>query len=101
MIQSSPMSIRRRLPLLLSITLLLATVASPNSHATDHTPPPVQPATDFAAVEVHADEKLAIAAEPYATTKKMALFRVDYRAHGVMPIRLTVTTNRDRPISLR
>jgi len=32
--------------------------------AADHTPPPVQPATSFAAVEVHPDEHAAIAVEP-------------------------------------
>jgi hypothetical protein len=74
---------------------------SPSVQAADHTQPPVQPATDFAAVEIHADEKLAIAAEPYDTREKMALFRVDYISHGVMPIRLIVTNNSDRPISLR
>jgi hypothetical protein len=45
--------------------------------ASDHTPPPVQPATTFAAVEAHDDEKVAIAAEPYDTREKEALFRVD------------------------
>src|SRR5580698_794212 len=74
---------------------------APSIRAAEHTPPAVQPATDFAAVEVHADEKLAIAAEPYDTREKMALFRVDYISHGVMPIRLIVTNNSDRPISLR
>ena len=67
----------------------------------NHTPPPVQPATSFAAVEVHEDEKVAIAAEPYDTREKEAIFRVDYLRHGVMPIRLIVTNNSDRPISLR
>jgi hypothetical protein len=71
------------------------------AQASDHTPPAVQPATDFAAVEVHADEKLAIAAEPYDTKEKMTIFRVDYISHGVMPIRLIVSNNSDRPISLR
>ena len=69
--------------------------------ASDHVPPAVQPATTFAAVEVHADEKVAIAAEPYDTKEKEAIFRVDYLAHGVMPIRLIVTNNGDKPISLR
>jgi hypothetical protein len=72
-----------------------------SSAVAERTPPPVQPATDFAAVEVHKDEKLAIAAEPYDTKEKVALFRVDYLAHGVMPVRLIVTNNSDRPISLR
>ena len=82
---------------LLAVLALLPAIAA----ASDHTPPAVQPATDFAAFEVHADEKLAIAAEPYDTREKMALFRVDYISHGVMPVRLIVTNNSDRPISLR
>jgi hypothetical protein len=69
--------------------------------AADHSPPPVQPATSFAAVEVHADEKLAIAAEPYDTKEKESIFRVDYLSHGVLPVRLIVTNNSDKPISLR
>ena len=69
--------------------------------ASDHTPPPVQPANSFAAVEVHDDEKVAIAAEPYDTREKESLFRIDYLRHGVMPIRVIVTNNGDRPISLR
>jgi hypothetical protein len=69
--------------------------------ASDHVPPPVQPATAFAAVEVHDNEKVAIAAEPYDTREKASIFRVDYLAHGIMPIRLIVTNNGDKPISLR
>lgn len=69
--------------------------------AAEHKAPPIQAATSFAAVEVHDDEKVAIAAEPYDTREKESLFRVDYLAHGVMPIRLIVTNNGDRPISLR
>jgi hypothetical protein len=84
----------QKLPL---IVVLLAIPAL----ASSHTPPPVQPATTFAAVEVHADEQVAIAAEPYDTREKEAIFRVDYVSHGVMPVRLIVTNNSDRPISLR
>jgi hypothetical protein len=80
--------------------LLMACLALP-AWATDHNPPAVQPATSFAAVEVHDQEKVAIAAEPYDTKQKEAIFRVDYLGHGVMPVRLIVTNNGDRPISLR
>jgi uncharacterized protein YciI len=83
-----------------AIPLSLLWLALPGL-ASDHTPPPVQPATSFAAVEVHDEEKLAIAAEPYDTKEKESLFKVDYLSHGVMPIRLIVTNNGDRPISLR
>jgi hypothetical protein len=69
--------------------------------AADHKQPPVQPATSFAAVEIHDKEKVAVAAEPYDTREKESIFRVDYLSHGVMPVRLVVTNNSDRPISLR
>jgi len=65
------------------------------------TPPPVEPATSFPAVEVHSDEKVAIAVDPYDTKEKEKIFRVDYLSHGVMPVRLIVTNNGDKPISLR
>jgi hypothetical protein len=83
-----------------AIPLSLLWLALP-ALAVDHSPPPVQPATTFAAVEVHDDEKIAIAAEPYDTKEKESLFKVDYLSHGVMPVRLIVTNNSDRPISLR
>src|ERR1035437_2508699 len=94
MIQSSTMRDLRAIPLYL-FRLPLPALASA------HTPPPIQPATSFAAVEVHADEKVAIAAEPYDTKEKEAIFRVDYLSHGVMPIRLIEPTQGEKPISLR
>lgn len=69
--------------------------------AADHTPPPVQPATSFAAVEVHDKEQVAIAAEPYDTKEKESIFRVDYLSHGVIPVRLIITNQGERPISLK
>jgi hypothetical protein len=84
----------RALPL---IALWLAWPAG----AVDHLPPKVQPATSFAAVEVHDNENVAIAAEPYDTHEKASIFRVDYLSHGIMPVRLIVTNNGSRPISLR
>jgi len=83
-----------------AVPLFLLWLALP-AMASDHTPPPVQPATSYAAVEAHDDEKVAIAAEPYDTREKAAIFRVDYLSHGVMPVRLIVTNNGTRPISLR
>ncbi len=83
-----------------TIPLFLLGLALP-ALASDHSPPPVQPATTYAAVEVHDDEKLAIAAEPFDTKEKESIFRVDYLSHGVMPVRLVVTNQGDNPISLR
>jgi hypothetical protein len=83
----------------LGLPILLWLVAP--AFATEHTPPPVQPATSFASVDAHEAEKVAIAAEPYDTKEKESIFRVDYLSHGVMPIRVIVTNNGNRPISLR
>jgi hypothetical protein len=85
----------------ISFLLLLVPGLVVPALATDHTAPPVQPATTFAAVEVHDNEKLAIAAEPYDTRLKESIFRIDYLSHGVMPVRLVVTNNGDKPVSLR
>jgi hypothetical protein len=85
----------------LSVLMLAMPLSLPMPvSASEHKVPAVQPATSYAAVEVHPEEKVAIAAEPYDTEEKESIFRVDYLAHGVMPIRLIVTNNGDKPISL-
>jgi hypothetical protein len=97
MIQSNAMPILRDLPL---CAVLGAALIAPAS-AAEHKVPPIQPATAFAAVEVHDAEQVAIAAEPYDTREKASLFRIDYLAHGILPVRLIVTNNGNRPLSLR
>jgi hypothetical protein len=94
MIQSGTMRIFGRIPLFFFCLALPAT-------ASDHAPPAVQPATSFPAVEVHPNEHVAIAIEPYDTRERESIFRVDYIDHGVMPVRLIVTNLGDRPISMR
>jgi hypothetical protein len=94
MIQSNAMRIA--LPL-----TLLAIGLAVTAGASDHKAPPVQPATTYPAVEVHDKEHVAIAVEPFDTKEKESIFRVDYLAHGVMPVRLIVTNLGDKPISLR
>jgi hypothetical protein len=88
------MKIVRTLPLLVIGVALTA-------WASNHTAPPIQPATTFPAVEIHDKERVAIAVEPFDTKEKEAIFRVDYLGHGVMPVRIIVTNNGDKPISLR
>uniref|UniRef100_E6PYS5 Uncharacterized protein n=1 Tax=mine drainage metagenome TaxID=410659 RepID=E6PYS5_9ZZZZ len=91
-------------PLMRMATLIVVASAfalAQAAQAAEHKQPPVQPATDFPAVEVHANEHLAIAAEPYNTAAQIKLFRVNYFAHGILPVRLIVTNNGDRTISLK
>ena len=84
----------------LFLTLIAFFVLGTNAGASDHEAPVVRPATDFPAVETHPDEHVSIAADPYNTPEKCEIFRVDYLKYGFMPIRLIVTNNGDKPISL-
>jgi hypothetical protein len=74
--------------------------AAAPARAAGHAPPPVTNASTFPDVEVHAGEKVAVAADPYDTEEKQKLLRVNYREYGIMPIRVIVTNNGDKPISL-
>jgi hypothetical protein len=85
----------------LALLVILIMGQAVTAGASNHTAPPVQPATTYPAVEVHDKEHVAIAVEPYDTKEKESIFRVDYLGHGVMPVRLIITNNGDKPISLR
>jgi hypothetical protein len=80
--------------------LLALWLAAPGVLASDHPLPPVQDASKYAAFDAHADESLVIAAEPFETKEKMNYFRVDYLKNYFMPIRIIVTNNGDKPVSL-
>src|ERR1700761_6850944 len=70
------------------------------AHAGEHAPPPAGVATSYPAFDLHPDDQVAIAAEPYDTQEKVSIFRVNYLQYGFMPIRIIVTNNGDKPISL-
>jgi hypothetical protein len=66
----------------------------------EHAPPPAGVATSYPAFDLHANEQVAIAADPYNTPEKASIFRFKYLQYGFMPIRIIVTNNGDKPISL-
>ena len=58
-------------------------------------------AKTYPANDVHTDEKLAIAADPYDTADKAgAVFSVKYREEELLPIHLIISNDGDRTISL-
>ncbi len=63
--------------------------------------PPAKAATDYAAVDNHAQEQVAIAAVPFNSAPDCKIFQVDYLKYRFLPIRIVVTNNGDHPISLR
>ena len=88
---------RLRSALCLAPALLLTAIALP---ASDHALPAAKDASTYAAFDAHAEEKVTIAAEPFDTKEKESIFRIDYLKNEFMPIRIIVTNNGERPISL-
>src|SRR5271170_2526718 len=66
----------------------------------EHAPPPAGAASSYPAFDVHPDEHVTIAADPYDTKEKASCFRIDYLKFGFLPIRIIVTNDGDKPISL-
>jgi hypothetical protein len=88
---------RRSLIALLACGLLLLCGQTVTA---EHAPPPAGAASSYPAFEVHADEHVTIAADPYNTKEKASCFRIDYLKYGFMPIRVIVTNDGDKPINL-
>jgi hypothetical protein len=80
--------------------LLALSLAAPALSAAEHPLPPAVDASKYATFDAHPDENLVIAAEPFETKEKMQYFRIDYLKNYFMPIRIIVTNNGDKAISL-
>lgn len=87
------------LPRTLSATAVLLTVSA-SAFAARPDLPPAKDATSYPAVDVHQQEQVAIAAEPYDTKEKCKIFQVNYPQYHFLPIRIIVSNMGDRPISL-
>src|ERR1700741_4794981 len=63
--------------------------------------PPVRDAQTYPAHDIHNDEKVSIAADPYDTNEKSVVFTQRYAESGSLPIFLVVTNNGDEPVSVQ
>ena len=87
------MSSHLRLLVALSLALPLAAHADKPRKV----PPPL-PAAQYPAHDTH--EQITIAADPGDTKDTAPHTRVDYLAHGFMPVRIIVTNDSSQPLSL-
>lgn len=91
--RSALMPCMRSLHLLPAVLLALPLLAQ-------HAAPAAKSANQYPAFEQQANEHLTIAADPYDTAEKEAIFRVNYTAANILPIRIIITNDGDTPISL-
>ena len=87
-------------PLTLGVMLGVCALCGVLLAAKQFVQPAVHPAQAFAASDDHKDEQVAVALDPYDTQDKAEIFSVDYRSMGLLPVRLIITNDSDRPISL-
>src|SRR5580704_2901185 len=92
--------LRRSVFVVWVIAALLCPLLLFRARAADHAAPPAGVATSYPAFDLHPAEQVAIAAEPFNTQEKASIFRFKYLQYGFMPIRIIVTNNGDKPISL-
>jgi hypothetical protein len=63
-------------------------------------PPPATHAAGYPLHETHDDEKVSIAIDPYDTPDKDLVFKVKYRGYGLLPIRVIISNDSDKPLML-
>ena len=62
--------------------------------------PTARSAINYPAHDLHRDQQVAIAADPYDTPEKAKIFSVDFAQHGFLPVFFVVTNDGDQPVSI-
>lgn len=62
--------------------------------------PVANSAINYPAHDLHRDEKVAIAADPYDNAEKSKIFTINFAQHGFLPIFFVVTNDDDQPVSI-
>jgi hypothetical protein len=63
-------------------------------------PPKAFHAKSYPAVDNHSDEQVAIAADPYDMPDKAAFMLVPYKDNDILPVRVVISNDSDRPLNL-
>jgi hypothetical protein len=62
--------------------------------------PVAKTAFNYPAHDLHRDEKVSIAADPYDNPEKEKIFTINFAEHGFLPIFFIVTNDGDQPVSI-
>ena len=83
-----------------AIAVILATSCAHIAIAADKKAPPAKPASQYDAFDAHEKEHVTIAAEPCDDPADCKFFRLPYVQHSLTPIRVIITNDSDRALSL-
>lgn len=96
-----PLSSRRNLKArFLLLTLLLASAAWLFAERQPQPLPKAFHAKTYPAHETHPAEKVSIAVDPYDMPDKAAIFVVNYKRSGLLPMHFIISNDGDQPVSL-
>jgi hypothetical protein len=62
--------------------------------------PVAKPAFNYPAHDLHRDEKVCIAADPYDNPEKAKIFTTNFADHGFLPIFVIITNDGEQPVSI-
>ena len=62
--------------------------------------PVAKSAFSYPAHDLHRDEKVSIAADPYDNPEKTKIFTIHFAEHGFLPIFFIITNEGDQPVSI-
>jgi hypothetical protein len=80
--------------------VLVVALASRYAAAADKKAPPPKPAAEYTAFDAHPSEHVTIAADPCTLPADCPFFRLPYLQHGFLPVRVVITNDGDRALSL-
>ena len=83
-----------------AFALVLLTAMPSMVVAADKKAPPAKPAAQYIAFDTHEKEHVTIAADPCDDPKNCDFFRLPYIQHGFLPVRVVVTNDGDKALSL-
>jgi hypothetical protein len=88
------------LPAIAVIVAIICFFSTDNAAAADKKAPPAKPAAQYDTFDAHPREQVTIAAEPCDDPADCKFFRLPYVQHGLLPIRVIITNDSDRALSL-
>jgi hypothetical protein len=86
-----------RLSLVALLALLVPTLLKAGKNFVK---PVAKAAFNYPAHDLHRDEQVSIAADPYDNPEKAKIFTINFADHGFLPIFFIVTNDGDQPVSI-